>query len=337
MISVLLPVRNAADTLPAALKSLLAQTYVDFELLVLDDGSDDGGRTWEIIETAARRDARIRPVRLPHEGIARTLNAGLKMARGKFIARMDADDTCHETRLELQAAFLDTHPDIGLVGCLARFGGDTAKAAGYNHHLEWTNSLVTPERIALGRFRESPLPHPTVMFRAEVAGRHGGYVHGPFPEDYELWLRWLDAGVRMAKVPEYLVTWNDPPGRLSRTDPRYAPHRFHRLKAPYLARHLARTNPFHPAIQVMGAGRITRKRAEMLCEYGVVIEGWWDIDPDKVGRIVGDRPVRHREDLPPAGSCFLVSYVGSRGAAEDIEAFVTARGYILGRDFLPAA
>ncbi len=337
MISVLVPVRNAAATLPAALEGLLAQTYPDLEILVLDDGSDDAGKTRAVMEAAARRDARVHPVHLPHGGIARTLATGLSLARGRYIARMDADDTCHETRLELQAAFLDAHPDIGLAGCLARFGGDPARAAGYNHHLEWTNSLVTPDQIALGRFRESPLPHPTVMFRAEVARRHGGYVHGPFPEDYELWLRWLDAGVRMAKVPEYLVTWNDPPDRLSRTDPRYAPHRFHRLKAPYLARHLARTNPFHPAIQVMGAGRITRKRAEMLCEHGVVIEGWWDIDPDKVGRTVGGRPVRHRDALPPAGSCFLVSYVANRGAAEDIAAFVEPRGYVLGRDFLPAA
>ncbi|QLA16991.1 glycosyltransferase [Desulfolutivibrio sulfoxidireducens] len=337
MISVLVPVRNAAATLPAALEGLLAQTYPDVEILVLDDGSDDAGKTRAVMEAAARRDARVHPVHLPHGGIARTLVTGLSLARGRYIARMDADDTCHETRLELQAAFLDAHPDIGLAGCLARFGGDPARAAGYNHHLEWTNSLVTPDQIALGRFRESPLPHPTVMFRAEVARRHGGYVHGPFPEDYELWLRWLDAGVRMAKVPKYLVTWNDPPDRLSRTDPRYAPHRFHRLKAPYLARHLARTNPFHPAIQVMGAGRITRKRAEMLCEYGVAIDAWWDIDPDKVGRTVGGRPVRHRDELPPAGSCFLVSYVASRGAAEDIATFVANRGYVLGRDFLPAA
>lgn len=337
MISVLMPVRNAAATLPAALESLLAQTRPDFEIVALDDGSDDGGRTRDVLLAAAGRDHRVRPFSLPYRGIAATLAHGLTLCRGGFVARMDADDTCRADRLEKQAAFLEKRSDIGLVGCLAAFGGDPEGAAGYRHHLDWANGLTTPEDIARERFRESPLPHPTVMFRAEVASRFGGYADGPFPEDYELWLRWMDAGVRMAKVPECLVTWNDPPGRLSRTDPRYAPGRFHEIKAGYLARHLQRINPFHPAIQVLGAGRVTRRRAEMLCGHGVVIEKWWDIDPRKVDKIVGGRQVGHRDGLPPAGTCFLVSYVASRGAAEDIAAFVTARGYVPGRDYLAAA
>ena len=69
------------------------------------------------------------------------------------------------------------------------------------------------------------------MFRRELVARHGGYRAGDFPEDYELWLRWLDAGVRMAKVPRPLLTWHDSTGRLSRTDARYDPEAFFRLKA----------------------------------------------------------------------------------------------------------
>jgi len=337
MISVLMPVRHAAATLPAALDSLYAQSWPDFEIVLLDDGSRDGGATRDVMAAAAGRDSRVRALYLPHRGIAATLAHGLPLCRGECIARLDADDTCRADRLEKQAAFLAARPDIGLAGCLASFGGDPEGAAGYRHHLEWANSLTTPEAIALERFRESPLPHPTVMFRAGLVREHGGYADGPFPEDYELWLRWMEAGVRMAKVPEYLVTWNDPPGRLSRTDPRYDPARFHAVKAGYLARHLERTNPFHPVIEVLGAGRVTRRRAERLCDHGVVIGGWWDIDPRKVGKVVGGRPVRHRDELPPAGTRFLVSYVASRGAAEDIAAFVAARGYVPGKDFLAAA
>jgi len=90
-------------------------------------------------------------------------------------------------------------------------------------------------------------------------------------------------------------------------------------------------------IEVLGAGRVTRRRAERLCAHGVVIDGWWDIDPRKAGKAVGGRPVRHRDELPPAGTRFLVSYVASRGAAQEIAAFVAARGYAPGRDYLPAA
>jgi glycosyltransferase involved in cell wall biosynthesis len=337
MISVLMPARNAAATLSAALDSLFSQTFRDFEIVLVDDGSSDGGATRGLIEAAAGRDGRVRPVFLPHQGVAAALANGLALCRGGLVARMDADDTCRADRLEKQAAFLEKRPDIGLAGCLATFGGDPVRAAGYLRHLEWANGLTTPEDIARERFRESPLPHPTVMFRADVVRRFGGYADGPFPEDYELWLRWMEAGVRMAKVPEYLLTWNDPPERLSRTDPRYDPVRFHEIKAGYLARHLERINPFHPVIQVLGAGRVTRRRAEMLCGHGVVIERWWDIDPRKVGKIVGGRQVGHRDGLPPAGTCFLVSYVASRGAAEDIAAFVAARGYAPGRDYIAAA
>ncbi len=345
MISVLLPVRNAAATLPAALDSLLAQTHAEFEVLCLDDGSNDACSnidapdpgTQALLETYIRRDRRIRLFFLPCNGIVQALNHGLQHARGRFIARMDADDVCHPQRLERQAAYLGGHPDIGLVACRAAFGGNPDQAGGYKRHLDWTNTLLTHGQIALGRFRESPLVHPTVMFRSEAVQRHGAYADGPFPEDYELWLRWLDAGVRMAKLPEVLYTWNDPPLRLSRTHPHYDVNAFYRIKARYLAQWLATNNPLHPDVLVMGAGRITRRRAEMLLRHGVKITAWADIDPRKVGKTVAGRAVIHRDDIPPPGNQFILSYVAGHGAAEDITAFLTARQHVPGRDFLLAA
>lgn len=337
MISVVLPVRNAAASLPAALESLFAQTLTAFEIIAVDDGSDDGGATRSVLDAAARRDRRLRVLSLAHGGIAAALTAGLAAARGRYIARMDADDRCLPRRLERQAATLDAHPELGLVSCLAEFGGDPQAARGYKVHLDWANSLVTARDIRLGIFRESPLPHPSVMFRAELPRRFGGYRQGDFPEDYELWLRWLDAGVTMAKVPEVLMVWNDPPGRLSRTDPRYAADAFHRIKAGYLARHLARINPFHPAIIVAGAGRITRRRAEQLLRFGVTITAWLDIDPRKTGKIVAGRPVLPLDDVPSPESCFVVPYVASRGAIEHIAGVLERRGFVLGRTYLPAA
>src|SRR2546425_6870649 len=102
------------------------------------------------------------------------------------------------------------------------------------------------------------------MFRRELLNKHGGYREGDFPEDYELWLRWLDAGVTMAKVPRVLLTWNDAPERLSRTDRRYDVEAFYRCKAFYLARWLKRHVDASRPLLVWGAGRPTRKRAEHL-------------------------------------------------------------------------
>lgn len=334
-VSVLLPVHNAAATLSQALASLQAQTLRDFQCLAVDDGSTDESAA--ILETCAAQDPRFQVLRPGRVGLVAALQQGLEACSARYVARMDADDICHAQRLQRQAAHLDARPELGLVSCRVAYGGDIRRQAGYAHYVAWTNSLLTHEDISLNRFRESPLPHPSVMFRHDLAARYGGYQEGPFPEDYELWLRWLEAGVRMEKLPEELLVWNDLPHRLSRTDPRYDAAQFYRVKAGYLARWLARNNPGHPEVGVLGAGRVSRKRAEMLCDHGVAIACWYDIDPRKVGREVQGRPVLHRQEAPPPGERFLLSYVASREAGEDIAAFLATRGYEAGKHFLLAA
>lgn len=331
-VSVLLPAWNAAGSLAAALDSLLAQTLTDFEIVAVDDGSTDG--TPDILREYAARDARIKPLRLAHGGIARALNEGLACARGEYVARMDADDLCVPERLERQAALLEARADLGLVSCLVRYGGERI-GAGYAAYVDWINSLVGHEDISLHRFAESPLAHPSVMFRRELVERLDGYREGPFPEDYDLWLRWLAAGVRMEKAPEALLTWSDPPGRLSRIHDNYSVEAFYRLKTGYLALWLREAGLRE--VVVWGAGRVTRRRAGLLLDHGVDIRAWVDIDPAKIGQVYDGRPVWPPEALPRPGECFVLSYVASRGARELIRARLESMGFVLGRDFLPAA
>ncbi|HTL68927.1 MAG TPA: glycosyltransferase [Lacunisphaera sp.] len=333
-VSVILPVRNAAVTIGRAVASVQAQTFRDWELVAVDDGSDDGTRAW--LERAARDDARIRLLAQPAHGLVPALNAGLAAARGDLIARLDADDECHPERLAIQVDYLAAHPAVGLVSCLVGFGGDRSVQAGYALHVEWLNALVTPEQIALNRFVESPLAHPSVMFRRELVAGLGGYRAGDFPEDYELWLRWLDAGVVMAKVPRELLTWHDAPGRLSRVDPRYSPEAFFSVKAGFVARELQRVGGARP-VWVWGAGRPTRKRAAHLGAHGVMVAGYVDIDPRKTGRAVGGVRVTAPAGLPPPDGAYVLGYVASRGARELIRAELGRRGYAEGRDFLMCA
>lgn len=334
-VSILLPVRNAAATLPAALASLAGQTFTDCELVAVDDGSSDASA--DLVESFKP----AYPVRLVRfeepRGLVSALQAGLAAARGDLIARMDADDVCHPERMRRQVEMLHEQPDIGVSATRVRFGGDPAAAAGYARYVEWTNSLLTHEEIALARFRESPLAHPSVMFRRELVDRHGGYRQGDFPEDYELWLRWMEAGVRFAKTHETLLAWNDPPERLSRVHPSYRPAAFYALKAEYLARWLAVHNPHYPRVWVIGAGRVTRRRVDYLCRHGVEVEAYLDIDSRKVGLSYHGAPVLHHDDLPAAGRCFVLPFVANTGAAEYLAQLLQSRGYVRGRDFIEAA
>jgi glycosyltransferase involved in cell wall biosynthesis len=343
-VSIVLPAFNAAPTIARAVASLRTQTFTDWELIVIDDGSTDG--TGEIVNGVARADDRVTLLARPHAGLVAALSAGLTAARGEFIARMDADDVAHPQRLAEQVASLTARGDIGVVGCLVEFGGDPVANEGYARHVEWVNSLVTPAEIALNRFIESPFAHPSVMFRRELVGRHGGYRSGEFPEDYELWLRWLDAGVRMTKVPRVLLTWHDTATRLSRTDPRYDPEAFFRMKAEWIVREVARiihrprvgdNAADRRNVFVWGAGRPTRKRAAHLESHGVRIAGYIDVDAKKTGRSVAGIPVITPDRLPPPTAAFVLGYVSVRGARELHRATLRARGYEEGRDFLMCA
>ncbi len=333
-ISVLMPVRNAAATLPRALASLSAQTRTDWEAVIVDDGSTDD--TAAVLAAWARRDPRFRIVRQDARGIVAALNAGLAEARGRWVARLDADDEALPARLALQSAALEGDSGLGVVSGRVLYGGEAGRHRGYALHVAWLNEVTTEEAIRLNRFIEAPLAHPSVMFRRELVHSLGGYRDGDFPEDYELWLRWAEAGVRMAKVPEAVLRWHDLPDRLSRTDPRYRPAAFYRLKAAYLARELARIASGRD-VWVCGAGRPTRRRAAFLEEHGVKITGFVDVDPRKIGGQIRGRPVVAPEALPPCDRTFALGYVGTRGAREAMRAMFAAQGRVEGRDYLMAA
>ena len=324
-VSILLPVRNAVRTLPDAVASLRAQTFTDWELLLVNDGSTDGGDT--CMDALANEDPRIQVMHQPPLGLVTALNRAAEIAKAPFIARMDADDLCHPRRLERQLEALRADPDLGLVACRVSFGGDRERNRGYAEHVDWLNRLLTPRDHLLNRFVESPVAHPSVMWRREVWDTCGGYRDGLFPEDYELWLRWMHAGVAFRKVPETLLTWNDPPDRLSRTDPRYAVQAFYEVKCDYLAKILPTNRP----LVLWGAGRVTRRRFAPLCERLGPFAAYVDIAPGKIGQQIEGIPVLSSANLPP--NALILVGVAARGARARIESHLRATGRLPGKDY----
>ena len=329
-VSVLMPVRDAASTLAEALDSLAAQTLEAWELVAVDDGSQDG--TLELLYAAAARDPRVRVLARPAEGIVAALNAGLCAVRAPLVARMDGDDLCHPERLEAQVALLAERPDLGLAGCLVECFPADRITDGMRRYEAWLNSLVEPEDIARERLVEAPLVHPSVVVRRGVLERVGGYRQGPFPEDYDLWLRLHEAGVRMAKVPRVLLRWRDGDGRLTRTDARYGRDVFVPLKVQHL---VATFLAGHREVQIWGAGPDGKQWRPALSAAGVRVARFFDVDPRKIGGRVGrEVPVVWWEQVTAHRGTPLLGAVGAKGARGQIREALSERGFREGEDFL---
>ncbi|MCA6362479.1 MAG: glycosyltransferase [Bacteroidetes bacterium] len=333
-VSVIMPVYNAETTIEQALRSICTQTFADLEILVWNDGSTD--RTQYFLEAAASRDKRIKLLgTAENNGIVHALRGLTDAATAPLLARMDADDVMHPERIAQQVREMKLRPGCGLVSSLVTHGGHAQLQQGYAEYINWINSLKTPEAIRLNRFVESPLAHPSVLFRAALIVQHGGYRDGHFPEDYELWLRWLDAGVEMRKLPQALLQWNDLPGRLSRTHSRYGVNAFHEIKAEYLARELRRIVNGRE-IWLCGAGRITRKRSNYLLEQNISIAGYIDVNPALQGKTAGGFPVIAPGQIASPRSCFVVSYITNRGARREIAQMLESKGFVNGQDYMLA-
>lgn len=208
-ISIATSVFNAERYLAAAIESVLAQEFGDFEFLLLDDGSTDASRT--IAEDYAARDSRIRLTSRENRGLVASLNELLEQARAPLIARFDADDICAPQRLGRQKVWLDAHSGHGLVGSETRYidmdgrPGAIPEIDRPHEHLE-----------ILANFESGPnLCHPAVMYRRRIVTSLGGYRAAyRHAEDIDLWLRMSEVTL-LANLPEPLLDYRVTPDQIS--------------------------------------------------------------------------------------------------------------------------
>lgn len=330
-VSVLIPAYNASRTLGDALRSVARQSEPDWECLVVDDGSTDS--TAAVVRELAARDARFRLLELPHGGIVRALNAGLAACRGELVARLDADDIMQRRRLERQRAALDVRADWVGVGCHVRFFPRAAMTEGLKSYERWLGSMQSAEDVRREAFIECPLAHPTLMLRRDVFASFG-YSDAPWPEDYDLVLRLLEAGHSLGVVPARLLHWRDGGGRLSRTSARYSIPAFTECKAHYLAQgFLSRTDRY----VLWGFGATGKALAAALAERGKHPSAIVELHPGRLGQLIRGVRVVPPEALPALPRQPLLVSVSGLVPRSEIRAALGDMGFVEQRDYVVCA
>lgn len=205
-VSVVMPVFNGEAFVKEALESILNQSFKQFEIVVINDGSTD--KTQEIVTRLASKDARIRLINHPkNSGLIPCLNEGLELAQGNYIARMDADDIAHPIRLQRQFEFLESNPQVIVCGSYIRLFGEKSGIKTY--------PLVNDELKSSLLFF-SPLAHPSVMYKKTVIKPIGYQAGFEFAEDFRLWSRLIDKG-EFAVVPQTLLSYRTNENQISQT------------------------------------------------------------------------------------------------------------------------
>lgn len=207
-VSVVLSVRNGGADLPRSIDSILSQSFRNFELIAINNGSTDNTRPY--LDSIS--DPRVRVFHQADAGLAAALNRGISLATGRYVARQDHDDLADPSRIAKQVEFLDTHPDHALVGTRAEIWvGDTPSGRFHDHATE-------DQLLRFDLLFNNPFVHSSVMMRKSALDHVGSYTTDPArqpPEDYELWSR-ISRHYRVANLAERLTVYREVPASMSR-------------------------------------------------------------------------------------------------------------------------
>jgi hypothetical protein len=271
--------------------------------------------------------------RQAHAGIVAALRHGLSHCRGRFVARMDADDLAHRERLRLQIEWLERNRQLAAVGCHVRVFPRTGLQSGFRELERWLGSIVTPVDVRRNALIDCPVVHPSLLFRAEVL-RDLGYREVSWPEDYDLVLRLLASRREVGVVPRRLLSWRDSSERLTRTDPRCSLARITACKAAFLAAGLLRDEPDY---LLWGYGATGRAMRRALLAHGKRPSHVIEVHPRRLGERIQGAPVVPPDAIVDLPRRPLVASVAGAEPRSLIRAHLENLGWEETRDFVCVA
>ncbi len=329
LISILMPVKNYAQYLPACLESIRAQSCTDWELLAVNDHSDD--QTPEILQAFAKRDPRIRPLNNEGRGLIPALRTAFRHSRGKLLTRMDADDLMPPQKLRLLSEkLLQSGPGHLALGLVEYFcdPGETL-GNGYRQYAQWLNELISQNRIWQQIYRECTVPSSAWMCRREDLMACHAFEPDVYPEDYDLCFRFYAHGLQTAPVRRLVHLWRDHGLRISRTHEHYADHTFLDLKLPWFLK--TDYDPQRPLV-LYGAGKKGKRLASMLHERNIPFH-WLCNTPSKWGKEMYDTRWHPPAFLGQLKHPQLIFSVAQRDARQSLREMPAFKNLEEGKDF----
>jgi glycosyltransferase involved in cell wall biosynthesis len=272
-----MPVKNGAIHLPACLDSIINQTYIHWELIIVDDHSSDN--TEQIIQDYMLSDKRISTCKNHGKGIINALRLAFDKSSGQYITRMDADDIMHEQKIELlKNQLFHRGPGFVAVG-LVRYFKEGVIGKGYEQYASWLNHLTINSSNFDHMYRECTIPSPCWMMDKTDLEKIGAFDSHIYPEDYDLAFRMKVHNINLASVNKVIHYWRDHEMRATRNDPNYLDNRFVELKVKYFIE----SEMNERLLVLWGAGSKGKSIAKQLILRKIRFS-WITNNPNKIGQ-----------------------------------------------------
>ncbi len=294
MISILLPVYNAAPFLEECLDSILQQTETDWELLAVNDFSTDN--SLDILKKYAATDSRIQALQNTEKGIISALRTAYQNSTGPYITRMDADDRMMPDKLKTLKGLLVKNGNNQVATGLVQYFSENELGEGYQRYETWLNDLTQNQSNFSEIYKECVIPSPCWMTSREDLEKCGAFDPNDYPEDYDLCFRFYEKNLKVVSADGILHQWRDHTTRTSRNDETYANNQYFDLKLPYFLR--LEYQDERPLV-LWGAGKKGKRIARMLEENKVSFH-WVCNTESKWGHVVSStelKPTNFVKDL----------------------------------------
>ena len=291
LVSILMPVKNTSDFLKQCLDSILAQTYTNWELVAVDDGSSDD--SYSILLEYAQRDNRIITLQNTGHGIIDALRLAFKECNGELITRMDSDDYMSQEKIELLARRLIQSGLNSIAVGLVKYISADSVGAGYKNYENWINQLTIGANNFDEIYKECSIPSPCWMLHKTDLERCNAFDSEIYPEDYDLAFRMKKAGLNILPVDQVVHFWRDWPLRTSRNHEYYADNRFTHLKVRHF---LLQDRYIELPLILWGSGNKGKQIAKELLAYHHNFT-WITNNPNKIGRDIYDVRLKSEETI----------------------------------------